>query len=580
MVKIALLSNINMDLLVPKLKKLLSDEGIDNDFYISGFNQHIQETINPDSVFNKKQFDIAILFLDGEEIFKEVIVDPFRYKEKELNNLVNREINNLRLQLESVLDLNNKLIFFVNNIFIRKPTISGLSEYNSKISISSLQEIFNKRLKEFNFSKRLIVIDFVSLVSRYGYETLYDNRLWYLGRIKFGERGFQVLSNLCLLYIQAYFGKSKKVLILDLDNTIWGGIIGEDGVKGIKIGEEGIDRAYRDFQRLIKSLTNRGILLAICSKNNLADVKDVFEKNEFMVLKEDDFVATKINWENKTENIKEISTVLNLGFDSFVFIDDNPFEREMVKKELPQVVVPEFPKDPADLSQWFIDLSFAHFNNVIITNEDRQRTEIYQADTKRKEMVENATTIEDFYSSLEMKAKVKIDNKEDIKRIAQLTQRTNQFNLTTRRYTENEILDLMNRQDWMVLTLDLNDRFGPNGIVSILIIKADKGISYIDTFLLSCRVIGRTIEHAFIWFLIETLREMGVEKLISEYIPTKKNMLVKDLYKNCGFHAIKVSSDQSTLWEYDLSKKQLKKNKWINVMRITKTIQRKVKFGA
>ena len=561
--KIALLSNINMDLMVPRFEECLKDIGINGDLYVSGFNQYMQEMINPDSVLNKGDFDIAVIFLDGEEIFQNVIREPFAYKDKDIELIIDSEINNLSLQLGNVIRSNRKLTFFINNIFIRRPSILGALDYNTEFGPAVLQERFNSKIRHLRSSERVVIIDFAALVSRYGYETIYDNRLWYLGRIKFSSQGLLHISKLLSSYIQAYLGKSKKALILDLDNTLWGGIVGEDGIEGIKLGTEGIGRAYYDFQELIKALKHKGILISVCSKNNLADVKEVFEENEFMKLEERDFVAFKVNWESKTKNIREIAADLNLGLDSFVFVDDNPFEREMVRSELPQVVVPDFPKDPANLTQWMIDLSCQYFNNITITNEDKLRTEIYHASAERKELERSASTSEDFYKSLEMTAVMKINSQADFKRIAQLSQRTNQFNLTSRRYTENEVLDFMNSRDWMVFGLELTDRFGPNGIIGVINVRINGADARIDTFLLSCRVIGRTVEDFFVYHVIEELRERGVKKVFGEYIPTKKNSVVKDMYKKLKFKLLEESVDGSNLWELDLSETIIEKNTWI-----------------
>jgi len=564
-VKVALLSNINMDLMVPRLEKYLDDAGIRGDFHITGFNQYIQEMINPNSTLNTGEFDAAVLFIDGEELFQNIIYDPLKYKKDDIDRLIDSEIKNISLQIKSAVNANGKITFFVNNLFIRRPTILGAMDYNAEFAIAGLQDRFNSRVQELKASDRVVIIDFAGFVSRYGYEMVYDNRLWHIGRIKFSSQGLKSLSELYCSYMQAYLGKSKKVLVLDLDNTLWGGVIGEDGINGIKLGNEGIGRAYHDFQKLIRVLKHKGILLCICSKNNLTDVREVFEKNEFMELKEDDFVALKINWENKIKNIKDIAAELNLGTDSFVFIDDNPFEREMVKSEIPQVIVPDFPEDPVNLSRWFIDLSFKYFNNVIITNEDKLRTEIYHADSNRKKMEGKAATLEDFYESLDMRAVIRIDSRDDFKRIAQLTQRTNQFNLTTRRYSENEVLAFMNSKDWMVLSLELNDRFGPNGIIGVMIVKIEGQNCYIDTFLLSCRVIGRTVEHFFIHYLIEMLRKRAIEKVIGEYIPSHKNSAAKYLYKKNNFKLLGKNKNDSESWVFNIAEDSLEKNEWIQI---------------
>ena len=554
-----------MDMLAPCLKEELAGDGIEGEFYVSGFNQYIQEIVDPDSILRKGNFDLAILFLDGEELFRNIINEPFNSNKDDIDQIIDHEIDNLKLQLKNILESNRKLTFFINNLFIRKPTIFGALDYNNSFNISELQDELNIKIKKLKTLERVVIVDFVSLTARHGYEALYDNRLWYIGQIRFGSRGFQLLSKLYSSYMRAYLGKSKKVLIMDLDNTLWGGIIGEDGLEGIKLGEDGIGRAYHDFQRLIKSLKQKGTLLAICSKNNLADVNEAFENHKFMELKTHDFVALKINWKSKEENIKELSTNLNLGLDSFVFIDDNPVERQLVKTRLPHVTVPDFPDDPANLWQWFIDLSFKYFNTMTITAEDRLRTEIYQADTKRKELENSTATLEDFYKSLEMKAIIKIDSRSDIKRIAQLTQRTNQFNLTTKRYTENDMLECIDNEDWIVMSLELNDRFDSNGIIGILVVKIEGRNAHIDTFLLSCRVIGRTVEDTFLFYLTEILKSKSIKKVIGEYVPAQKNDLVKDLYQKWGFEPLKNGKDNSNFWALDITKKTLKKNQWIKI---------------
>ena len=562
---IALLSNINMDMLAPCLKEELAGDGIESEIYVSGFNQYVQEIVDPDSILRKGDFDFAILFLDGETLFRKVINESFKFNKDEIEQILDQEIDNLKLQLSNILESNSRLVFYINNIFIRKPNIFGALDNKDNFNLSELQDEINIKIKKLKISERIIIVDFVAISARYGYEALYDNRLWYIGQIRFGSRGFQLLSKLYSSYMRAYLGKSKKVLIMDLDNTLWGGIIGEDGLEGIKLGEDGIGRAYHDFQRLIKSLKQKGTLLAICSKNNLADVNEVFENHKFMELKTYDFVALKINWKNKAENIKELSTNLNLGLDSFVFIDDNPVERQLVKTRLPHVTVPDFPDDPANLWQWFIDLSFKYFNTITITAEDRLRTEIYQADTKRKELENSTATLEDFYKSLEMKAIIKIDSRSDIKRIAQLTQRTNQFNLTTKRYTENDMLEYIDNEGWIVMSLELNDRFDSNGIVGILVVKIEGRNAHIDTFLLSCRVIGRTVEDTFLFYLTEILKGKNIKKVIGEYVPAQKNDLVKDIYQEFGFVPLENGKDNSNLWVLDITKKMLKKNRWIKI---------------
>lgn len=546
-----------MDLLAVKLKKYFEETGIEYDFYVAGYNQYVQEIINPDSNFNKNKFDIAVVFIDGEEIVRNFV--ELKFNKNIINELVDKEIGILK----QILNKNKNIVIILNSIFIRTPIIA-MADSNLELGLRIFQEKFNTKIRNIE-TDRLLIFDFDALVTRFGYETIYDDRLWYLGRIKFSNKGLELIAYQYFLHIQAYLGKNKKVLILDLDNTLWGGIVGEDGIQGIKLGEDGIGRAYRDFQKCIKSLRNKGILLAICSKNNLHDVEEVFHNNRFMELKESDFVVSKINWEDKVKNINEISESLNLNINSFVFVDDNPFERELVKKGLPEVTVPEFPNDPANLVQWFHDLSNKYFNKTSITDEDILRSAMYQANIKRSEIKKSADTLEDFYKSLNMTASIDIDNRKNLKRIAQLIQRTNQFNLTSKRYTESDIRNFIDSDDWRVFTLELNDRFGPNGIVGVSIVKLDNQLAYIDTFLLSCRVIGRTVENALIWYIAMSLKEMGVVKLIGEFIPTQKNAIVEEMYKNFNFKLIKNRSKHSKIWESDIINVIKIKNQWIKL---------------
>jgi FkbH-like protein len=265
---------------------------------------------------------------------------------------------------------------------------------------------------------------------------------------------------------------------LDLDNTLWGGIIGEDGIEGIKLSEDGIGKVYRDFQFLIKGLKDIGIPLGIVSKNNINDAKEVFEKHPMMVLKFEDFIIKKINWNNKVDNIKEIAKELNLGVDSFVFIDDNPVERDIVRQYLPEVVVPDFPeKEITELPEWFInEIIYNYFARTTLTEEDKEKTEQYKSNLERKKLMKKLN-IDDFIDSLKIKLNFYVNDKRFIERTAQQTQKTNQFNLTTRRYTVMDIEKFINSEEYIVFNLEYEDKFGNEGIIGTAIVKLEeKGV--------------------------------------------------------------------------------------------------------
>lgn len=565
MIRLALLSNVNMDLLAERLRVRLNSIGIECAVYVAGYDQYVQEIMDAGSSLNKGETDAAILFLDGEELFKEIIEEPLRFSYEDTERIIDGVMKRLASLIGRFTDTNKKAALFVNNIFLRRPAVLGALAYNGDYGASTLQERFNSRVSELKLSERVVVVDFAGDASRYGYDGIYDDRLWCLGRIRFSGAGLQRLAELYSLYINAYLGGCKKVIVLDLDNTLWGGIVGEDGIDGLKLGPDGIGGAFLGFQRLLKTLKEKGVLLAVCSKNNAADVKEVFDRKGLMELKESDFAAFKVNWEDKAKNIMEMARELNLGLEGFVFIDDSPFEREALKSAAPQVTVPDFPEDPSDIRSWFIDLSLSHFNSIALTGEDRRRTEIYRADAKRRELSSMPGTIEDFYMSLEMRAAVKLNSRGDYKRIAQLTQRTNQFNLTTRRYAEADVLGLMSGGERMVFSLELSDRFGDGGIVGAAIVREAKDAAHIETFLLSCRVIGRTVEEAFLARISAFLKGRGVRSLMGEYAPSKKNSLVREMYGRLGFRLHERRDDGRTLWEFDLASGSVKGSGWIRV---------------
>ncbi len=329
-------------------------------------------------------------------------------------------------------------------------------------------------------------------------------------------------------------GARKKCLILDLDNTLWGGVLGEDGVEGIKIGGDYPGNAFLYFQEGIAELGRHGVILAVCSKNNEADVIEAWKANPFMKLTERYLSAYRINWENKADNIRSIARELNIGLDSMVFVDDNPIERELVRQELPMVAVPEFPKRPyglMDLLQTLVDDYFRAYN---LTSEDLAKTEQYKANAKRSAAQHQYTNLTDFIRSLEIQVDIIPADRFNIPRIAQMTQKTNQFNLTTRRYTDADISAFVERGD-MVYCISVRDRFGDNGITGAVIVKRDGNQAVIDTLLLSCRILGKGIETAFVKTMLNLLREKGIKSVEACYIPTAKNGQVRDFYDKIGF---------------------------------------------
>jgi FkbH-like protein len=368
-----------------------------------------------------------------------------------------------------------------------------------------------------------------------GRRAFYDARRYYWTKQPFSERGALELAEHLWAGTRALMSGPKKVLVLDLDNTLWGGVVGETGPRGISIGESPDGEAFRALQAHCKALTRRGVLLAVASKNNLADAREPFEVNPDMLLKLDDFAAFEACWDPKAVMIERIARTLNLGLDSFVFLDDNPAERELIRQALPEVEVIEVGDEPAE----FLGILQAGlwFEAAALTEADRERAEQYSTDRRRRELESSFTSLDDYLRSLEMSALVRTIDDDDISRVVQLLAKTNQFNLTTRRHTREDVRDLLVRPGAIGITIRVRDRFGDHGLVAVMIgVPADEACTIrLDTWLMSCRVIGRTVEQFCFGVFLTRSQALGYRRILGDYIPTKKNALVSELYHKLGF---------------------------------------------
>lgn len=337
-------------------------------------------------------------------------------------------------------------------------------------------------------------------------------------------------------------GQFKKCLILDLDNTVWGGVIGDDGLEGIQLGHGlGIGKAFSEFQMWVKKLKQRGIIICVASKNNEETAKEPFEKHPDMVLKLDDIAVFQANWETKVDNIRTIQQILNIGFDSMVFLDDNPFERNMVRENIPAITVPELPEDPAEYLEYLYSLNL--FETASYSNLDKDRTKQYQVEAQRVSLSKTFTNEADFLKSLNMVSVVSGFTKFNTPRVAQLSQRSNQFNLRTVRYTDADIEALANAPSVLDLSFTLEDKFGDNGLIAVVIMKPqDKETLFIDTWFMSCRVLKRGMENFTLNTMVEKAKAAGYKRIVGEYLPTPKNKMVEQHYPGLGFKTIKGAS--------------------------------------
>jgi FkbH-like protein len=371
--------------------------------------------------------------------------------------------------------------------------------------------------------------------ARDGIGKWHDPALWHRSKQEVMPTAAPLYGDLVGRWLAAKQGRSFKCLVMDLDNTLWGGVIGDDGLDGIALGQGSpLGEAYAAFQHYARELSRRGVILAVCSKNDEANALEPFEKHPDMVLKRGDIASFVANWGNKADNIRAIAQELNIGLDALCFIDDNPFERNLVRRELPMVAVPEVSDDPTGYPLALADGGY--FEGLAVTGEDRERTGQYQGNKAREALKAAVTDLPSYLRGLEMQLISKPFDMIGLQRIVQLINKSNQFNLTTRRYTDEDVVAVMADPDAFGLQLRLTDRFGDNGIIAIIIGRKlpDKDL-YIDTWLMSCRVLGRQVEAATLNLIAREALKLGAKRLLGEYIPSKKNGMVRDHYSRLGF---------------------------------------------
>lgn len=383
-------------------------------------------------------------------------------------------------------------------------------------------------------AKNTFLIDLDALQTALGKSTFADPKLYYVAKMPISLAALPAAAKLVVDVVRSLQGAVKKCLVLDLDNTLWGGVIGDDGLSGIQIGELGTGHAFSDFQKWLKELKNRGILLTVCSKNNEDTAKEPFEKHPEMVLRLEDFSMFVANWEDKARNIRTIQQALNIGMDSMVFLDDNPFERELVRTMIPEITVPELPEDPALYLQYLRGLDL--FETASYSREDAGRTEQYREKAQRAAFEAAFQSYDDYLEALQMRASAAAFDPFHYPRIAQLTQRSNQFNLRTVRYTEAEIEALAQDDNRIGLYFTLKDKFGDHGLISVVVLeKQPEDTLFISEWLMSCRVLKRGMEEFIVDKILSVAAQQGFRRVVGEYIPTPKNAMVKDLYEQLGF---------------------------------------------
>lgn len=528
--KIALLSNVTVDMLARKLKKTY-------EVYIpAGFDSWGQEIFNDYSpVFES---DAILVLLDGTE--------ARQWKD--------REEAFARFELWSALvdalcKKEQTIPIFISTVDVKENRIKSVSERIYKYEwelkwYETIQEIAERQ-------KNVFVFDVVQAISDVGRDNFYSEKMWYMGSMPYSKTGLQILQEEILQLLESAFGQRRKIVVLDMDNTLWGGVIGEDGADGILLSEHKDGEWYYNLQRQLLEMKKRGALLAVASKNNEADVEPVWGKSA-MLLKKEDFVSLKINWQHKAINLEEMKEELNLSEGSFVFLDDNPMERESMKQQCPEVLVLDFPEDELTLDKTAEKFYKAAFRQLRTTSEDTDKTKMYQEETKRKKEKSESLNLDDYLNKLEICVDIHRMRPEEAERVTQLCNKTNQFNVTTKRYSNTEICHM----DGDIFVVYAEDKYGKQGLVSVIIIKQNTEGLLIDTFLMSCRVMGRKLEYVIMREIAKHYH-LEADKMIGKYIPTEKNKPVEFLYDGLGFRLIAEENGEKTYeLQLDVMKEQ------------------------
>jgi FkbH-like protein len=392
-------------------------------------------------------------------------------------------------------------------------------------------------------------VDTDAIAAQFGKASWFDDRNWHWAKIALSSRALPVLARHCAAVLAARLGLSRRCLVLDLDNTLWGGVIGDDGLAGIRLGSGPDGEAFQDFQRSIKALAGRGVVLAVCSKNDPEIAREPFRQHPEMILRLEDFAVFEANWTPKSDAIQRIAGSLDLGLSSLTFVDDNPYEREQVRAALPEVDVVELPGDPAGFAAALAD--YPYFELPSFTAEDRSRGQQYRARGAARQLMQEASTLADYQARLEMVATIGPVDDINLDRVVQLINKTNQFNLTTRRRNRQQVLELRDRDDVEMIQVRLRDCFADHGLIAVAIGIQQEASFDIDTLLMSCRVIGRDVERLVVNELIELARRRGCTEITGRYVPTDRNALVAELYEKLDFE-LSATGPEATLWRRSL----------------------------
>ncbi len=529
-IKLAIVADSASQFLHIALKGFGRSVGLNLDIYEADYNQISAEVFNPDSELYAFKPEYVCIFRSTERLLKH-----FYKTDKAARPVFAEEEAHYAASLYAAIKEQLKAKVIINSFPELDDSVFGNFANKNAYSFPYQLRKLNYLLMERAIADHdLFINDMNALQGRLGRPVVFDPKMYLAADMPYSLDFLPHIAKNVLDIVRSVSGSFKKCAILDLDNTMWGGIIGDDGIEGIQIGDLGIGKAFTEFQLWLKQLKERGIILAVCSKNTDHIAREPFERHPDMVLHLDDIALFVANWETKVDNIMYIQNILNIGFDSMVFLDDNPFERGMVRNGIPDITVPELPEDPAEYLEYLRSLNL--FETASISEEDGERTKLYQEESKRVQLQQKFTDEAEYLKHLEMVSEVRPFDSFNAPRVSQLTLRSNQFNLRTIRYSLEEILDMAGSADYHTFTFTLSDKFGGHGLICVVVLKETApGILFIDTWIMSCRVLKRGMERFTLNTLIAAAKEKGCSTIIGEYLPTKKNGIVANHYRDLGF---------------------------------------------
>jgi FkbH-like protein len=554
--RLALLASSTVDHLIPGIRVGALRRRLLADCYVGTYGQYRQELLQPSSALHKFKPDTVLFSISAGDAIASI---PLGATRSEADDALNRTISELR-ELWSQARERLRATVIQQTFLNTSESLFGNHDRMVWGAPLRLVDRLNELLIGAAQSEGVALLDVARMAGRDGIDAWFDTARWLQAKMEIAPTAMPMYGELVARIIAAQRGLSKKCLILDLDNTLWGGVIGDAGIDGIVLGQGSAEgEAHAALQRYVKQLAQRGIVLAVCSKNDARIAEEAFGNHPEMILKRSDIASFVANWEPKEGNIRQIAQQLNLGLDAMVFFDDNPVERAAVREALPMVAVPELPPDPAHYVRCIADAGY--FEAIAFTADDLQRSEQYAANASREAVLTSGGDLQEFLAGLQMSVVFGRARDVDLARVTQLINKTNQFNTTTQRYSIEEVTRYCRDPGVFVLQFRLVDRFGDNGLVSVMILKPhpiDAGVHLVDTWVMSCRVFGRELEFEAMNIAIEMAREHGAQALRGDFIPTAKNAVIANLYSDLGFSRTVEPSPAADVqsWEVQLTQYQ------------------------